>query len=204
MPQTRAGDAIRRARTQFRRVQPAWEARSFGSDLREVTAGLRKSSLRSCCGTMLRQRERAATFRCDLGFRIVSSNRINCEVDQVTRTEVFAAFPQFAAAGCKETANEQFARAGVVTTPCGCRLLLPARTRGAHSALRSRTSESHTYRSIERAMIICGLVRRVRDTVRIDSSACKIDFRARLQKSPIPRIGTVSARWIDLVARCVS
>ena len=87
MPRTRARDAIRRASAQFRRIRPTWEACSFGSDPRDFPAGLRETCLRSCGGTMLRRRERAATFRCDPGFKIVSSNRTTSPVDQIARRQ---------------------------------------------------------------------------------------------------------------------
>jgi hypothetical protein len=90
MPLTRTRDATGRGSAQFRLVQTAWEVCSARSDPRDFTASLRATSLRSCGDTMLRQRERAATFRCDLEFRFVSSNRTTCQVDQVPHIEAFA------------------------------------------------------------------------------------------------------------------
>jgi hypothetical protein len=59
----------------------------------------------------LRPGERAATIRCDLGFRTVSSNRTAGQVDQVPYTEAFADFPQLRAAGCKEPAQQPISAA---------------------------------------------------------------------------------------------
>jgi Family of unknown function (DUF5372) len=66
---------------------------------------------------MLRQRERAATFRCDLGFRIVSSNRITAQVVKVPLAEAFANLPQLNAGGREEAVREQVPRADYRATP---------------------------------------------------------------------------------------
>ena len=76
----------------------------------------------------MRRRNRAATIRCDPGFRIASSNRTTGQVDQVPHTEAFADFPRLRAAGCKETA-EQPITARLSTRLCQFRALQFSRSK---------------------------------------------------------------------------
>jgi hypothetical protein len=76
---------------------------------REFPAGLCGTSARSRYGCMLRQGERAATIRCDQGFRIESSNQKTRQVDQVPHTEAVGDLPKLGTSCRKEAAQQSIA-----------------------------------------------------------------------------------------------
>ena len=71
-----------------------------------VPASIRQICSRSRCASMPRQSDRAATARCELRFRMLSSNRTTPQVDQATHTEAFADFAQLLATGREGTAQQ--------------------------------------------------------------------------------------------------
>jgi hypothetical protein len=88
----------------FRHIDPVLVASRPGSW--RLSSSLHQICVRSCCASMLRQGDRAATVRCDPRFRVLSSIGTTRQVDQVPHTEAIGDFPPRRAAGRKESAQQ--------------------------------------------------------------------------------------------------
>jgi hypothetical protein len=104
MTRMRACNLVRCAIAPHRQVQPVLLARGLGPV--RIGSGIHRMCVRSGGACTLRPGVRAATIRCDRGFRTVSSDRAAGQADQVPHTEAFADFAQLRAAGCNETAQQ--------------------------------------------------------------------------------------------------
>jgi hypothetical protein len=104
MTRISAPTSIRCARAQHRQVQPVLVACELGPG--RLCSGIHRTCAKGRGASAPRPGERAATIRCDLGFRTVLSNRTASQVDHVPHTEAFADLAQLRAAGCKESAQQ--------------------------------------------------------------------------------------------------
>ena len=177
MTRTRACNAVRCATAPQRQVQPVLVACGLGSG--RLCSGIHRVCVRSRGASTLRPGERAATTRCDLGFRTVLSKRTASQVDQVPHTEAFADFAQLRAAGCKETAQQ----------PISAELLQPTLPAlGAPSQPLEDPRELRQDRSLSLAKEPAGVVDQFNPTPR--------NHRRPLRIYPkVPRGGSQSTSW---------